>query len=495
MFYKKNLLILGILLLFVFLVAVWLLGTQINSMANRMHTSMVKEMAEYRAELIALDFRRTVEVAESVEEYVGQNSYDQERFNEFLRALVRLDPKLTRIWYKKEKEGRFTCVDSVGVTNVDTVLQISLEEMTSQPERMRRHFLYRNNGVLYWTLWEKHQGMIFGLDISLPALHTYFANNSPVFNNYAYILNKEGILIVHPDEELIGNKLGETQGMKLFQEAIEENKIIQSPAFSEYLLLPVERVYYPIRVEKESWVVVVNVPELVTQEEMEGFHRYSLLIIIITVLVFSILLGFSQYKWRKEYDRRRKLEQEALHLNLQQLKNQINPHFLFNTLNSLSALIGSDPGLAKDFVLRLSKIYRYVLEKRNESLVAVKEEIEFIRHYYFLQKIRFGEHLELEIDENTIREERKIPLMSLQMLVENAIKHNEITRQNPLSIRIYLSGDRLIVENTYRPRMDSATDSLGVGFESINKIYTYCSDKKFEYRVENNKFLSILPLI
>ena len=214
-----------------------------------------------------------------------------------------------------------------------------------------------------------------------------------------------------------------------------------------------------------------------------------------TVILFSLLLAISQYQWRKEYDRRKKLEQETIQLNLQELKNQVNPHFLFNSLNSLNAMIGENPALAKEFVLKLSKIYRYVLEKRKENFVPVREEIVLIRHYYFLQKIRLGEQLKLIISETATEEERVIPLMSLQMLVENAIKHNEITRENPLTIRIYKEKEELIVENTYHPRSDIAKDSLGIGFSNIRKIYEYCSDRKFSYKREGELFICRLPLL
>ena len=151
--------------------------------------------------------------------------------------------------------------------------------------------------------------------------------------------------------------------------------------------------------------------------------------------------------------------------------------------------------LAKEFVLNLSKLYRYVLEKRNDNLVPVREEVEFIRYYFFLQKIRFRNELELDIASNIEQEIKTIPVMSLQVLIENAIKHNEITKEHPLCIRVYRKGDLLIVENDYQPRLDTDKESFGVGFENIRKIYAYCSNKQFAYSVENGHFICILPLI
>lgn len=494
MFHRKNLVFIGVLLLLIFTVAVWLVGIGIDRTANRMHSSMMEEVGKYRAELIALDFQKTVELAASIQEYVENNPDNEKGLQALLKGLVRLDSKLTRIWYQKG-DREFVCIDSLGVIGRDAVLLTTLEKISRGVSDRNQSCLYHSDGILYWTVYRKYGDITFGLDVSLPGLHTYFAGKSPTVKSYAYVLNKDGILIAHPDESRIGRYLANEDDEGQFEETVKSNRILHYAGFSQYLLLPVERVYYPIVVGNEKWVIVVNVPQLVTEEEMQAFHRYTLTIVLLTVLSFIILLAYSQYKWRKEYNRRRQLEQETLQLNLQQLKNQINPHFLFNSLNSLSALIGSEPALAKEFVLKLSRIYRHVLEKRNENLVPVREEVVFVRYYYFLQKVRFQEQLILEIDADVEKEERTIPLMSMQLLIENAIKHNEITRQYPLSIRIYMEEDNLVVTNTYRPRPDASEDSLGIGFENIRKIYAYCSDKQFTYRIEGGVYVCRLPLI
>jgi|GEM_PF-4921703 len=188
-------------------------------------------------------------------------------------------------------------------------------------------------------------------------------------------------------------------------------------------------------------------------------------------------------------------EQEAIRLNLQQLKNQLNPHFLFNALNSLSALITTDPGVARKFILEMSKVYRYVLEKRKENLSKLEEEVEFIRHYYFLQKIRFGEQLNLHLADNLTTVNGRIPAMSLQLIFENALKYNEITHRYPLDIDIYAEVGAVIVENSYHPRTDMPEASFGVGMESIQEIYRYYADVQPEYEIKEGKFICRLPLV
>lgn len=494
MFQKKNLLIIGLLLLLIFAVAVWLVGVGIDRTARKIQDNMLEEVGRYRAGLIALDFNRTIELSGSIKDYLQENSDNEKSLQDLLRGLVRMDNKITRIWYR-HKSKHFVYIDTLGIQPEDRVLETTLEKITRGVSNKRKSCLYYCDGLLYWTSFLHFGNTVVGLDVSLQGLHAYFAGMTPGVRSYVYILNKEGMIITHPDELRIGRHLSDSVSRRQFQETVNFDRIVRGTGFSQYLLVPVKRVYYPIKVGEEKWAVVVNMPELVLKEEMSAFHRYTFFIVVFTVLLFSLLLIMSQYKWRKEYDRRRKLEQETMQLNLQQLKNQINPHFLFNSLNSLSALIGSEPEVAREFVLNLSRIYRYVLEKRNESLVTVHDETEFIRYYYFLQKIRFRDQLNLDMEEGIGREERKIPVMSLQLLIENAIKHNEITRQHPLSIRIYRKEDTLVVENVYRPRSDSSESSLGVGFENIRKIYAYCSDKQFEYRIQDGRFICILPLL
>lgn len=484
MFYRKNLIIVGILLLVVFAGAVWLIGVQIDRTANRMHHSMVEELGKYRSELIGRDFRKTEELEESVRVFLEEKGYDREKLSQLLGVLVKLDDKVNRAWFVAGEDA--VSVDRMGNRGVLLRDSLPVEEGSR---------LYREKGVLYWTLCGCNRGVRFGFDVALTELHNYFAGLVPERRSYAYIFNSSGVMIAHPDEKRVGQQVTDVRELERLKQVSDGKEERQVAVFSNFLLLPVERVYYPIVVGAEIWVVVVNVVQLDNQEAMSEFHRYTLFIALLTVVLFSILLVFSQYKWRKEYDLRVKAEQEAVQLNLQQLRNRLNPHFLFNALNSLNALIGHHPELAKEFVLNLSKVYRYVLEKRNENLVEVREEMQFARHYYFLQKIRFGEQLNLEISDGTEDVLGKIPAMSLQLLLENAVKHNEITREHPLCIRIYVKAECLVIENTYRPRTDGSSDSLGVGYESIREIYRYYSDKQFEYQVCGDQFVCSLPFL
>ena len=225
-----------------------------------------------------------------------------------------------------------------------------------------------------------------------------------------------------------------------------------------------------------------------------GFMQWQDSITLVLVVGLSAAIKVTQ-KWITTEKERKQLEQERTEAELKNLKNQLNPHFLFNALNSLSALITTDPGVARKFILEMSKVYRYVLEKRKENLSKLEEEVEFIRHYYFLQKIRFGEQLNLHLADNLTTVNGRIPAMSLQLIFENALKYNEITHRYPLDIDIYAEVGAVIVENSYHPRTDMPEASFGVGMESIQEIYRYYADVQPEYEIKEGKFICRLPLV
>lgn len=250
-----------------------------------------------------------------------------------------------------------------------------------------------------------------------------------------------------------------------------------------------------MKVADKTWIVAITVPQFTINEQISEFHRYTTIIAVLTAVLFSVLLAFSQARWRHEYDLRRKAERESEQLQLQQVIEQVNPHFLFNSLNSLYALINSNTALAREFVLKLSGVYRYVLERKSDILSPLESEIEFTMKYYFLQKIRFEEQIELHLDVDHTMNQYKIPSMSLQTIVENAIKHNKITPLSPLRITISTQENRLIIENNYTPHEQNDNDSTGVGLERIRTIYDYYSGDNIEVSHTTDTFRCTLPLL
>lgn len=222
----------------------------------------------------------------------------------------------------------------------------------------------------------------------------------------------------------------------------------------------------------------------------------KLLLFILVILLFGLVVLSKnlRYKIQRQTDieEKEKLIKQNLQNELTALKNQINPHFLFNSLNSLNSLIRENKE-ATTFVNQLSFMYRYILQSGYQNLVTVKEELKFIESYVFLIKTRYRNKFAIEIDINENALSSEIPVLAVQLLVENAVKHNEISNRNPLLVRVYVEGDFLIVENKIRPR-STFVDSTGQGLANIDKRYMLLKEKNILISNENNIFRVKLPL-
>jgi sensor histidine kinase YesM len=180
-------------------------------------------------------------------------------------------------------------------------------------------------------------------------------------------------------------------------------------------------------------------------------------------------------QWQDALKREQKLREENLIFQNETLKTQINPHFLFNNLNTLSSLVSSRPEVAETFISRLSSIYRYIIENSTKNRVALEEELTFISDYFYLYRIRDGEKIVLDVDIKNSESYFILPV-SLQVLVENAIKHNMATREEPLKISVYLEGENVVVRNNIQ-RMASQVRSTGIGLKNLSERVRLISGK------------------
>ena len=189
------------------------------------------------------------------------------------------------------------------------------------------------------------------------------------------------------------------------------------------------------------------------------------------------------------------LQKENLQSQFEMLKNQVNPHFLFNSLNVLTSLISVEPELAEKFTGQLSKVYRYVLEHRSDDLVQLNTELEFLKSYTFLLDIRFGGKLEVNYNLDESKLESKLPPLCLQILIENAIKHNTFTNRSPLNIDIFVDDEEYLnVINNFQKR-EKNMESTGLGLINIANRYSYFTDRKTSFVIENERFVARVPLL
>ena len=219
---------------------------------------------------------------------------------------------------------------------------------------------------------------------------------------------------------------------------------------------------------------------------------YAWLVNLLFHLLNTVVYYFEEYKsTRNEADALKKYQQEA---ELQMLRNQINPHFLFNNLNVLSSLVMQNNAEANDFIDAFSKVYRYILNNHQKEIVPVEEELQFMQPYVFLLKKRFGEGLNVITTIPQSMHQLYVIPAALQMLVENAIKHNVASKNKPLSISIQIEKDHLCVTNNLQPKQ-TKEPSTEIGIKNIKKRYELLSNKKVTIETTDNQFMVLLPLI
>lgn len=189
------------------------------------------------------------------------------------------------------------------------------------------------------------------------------------------------------------------------------------------------------------------------------------------------------------------MQELALHQDFDTLKNQVNPHFLFNCLNTLSSLISVDKKRAEVFLNELGKVYRYLLKSNEEEVSSVTKEIRFIESYYNLLQTRYGDAVQLNIQIDKRYDSYLLPSLTLQLLVENAVKHNTLSKSSPLVIDIFTAaGNKLVVCNNYQPLMVKAP-STKVGLKNIKTKYALLKQPGFLVMEDERNFTVVLPLI
>lgn len=229
----------------------------------------------------------------------------------------------------------------------------------------------------------------------------------------------------------------------------------------------------------------------IATEELE----YYLVAMVVTLIVSLFLHTFYFYKALQDTKvKEQKIIAGSASAKFDALKNQLDPHFLFNSLNVLTSLIEEDQVQAQKFTTSLSKVYRYVLEQKSKNLISVDEELQFARTYVRLLKMRFEDSIVFEIPENSKDPEAKIVPLSLQLLLENAVKHNVVTATKPLHIKIYEEDGYLYVTNNLQEKQ-VVKKSSGVGLQNIRQRYAILTKKEMQIFKTNNEFKVRLPML
>lgn len=231
-------------------------------------------------------------------------------------------------------------------------------------------------------------------------------------------------------------------------------------------------------------------------QQQGDFLIPSLIIGLVTSFIISSVELSRQFfkNWKESLLEVEKYRTESVAAQLQNLKSQLNPHFLFNNLSVLSSLVYLDQDKAVEFINQLSKVYRYLLDNKNNELISLEDEMKFMDSYFYLLKIRFGENIRFDIEIDKESFGKNIPPLSLQILVENAMKHNQISTSKPLCISIKTVNNQLMICNNLQKR-EVYEDSSKTGIVNIQTRYSYFTDQKIEISSLNNQFCVVLPLL
>ncbi len=222
-------------------------------------------------------------------------------------------------------------------------------------------------------------------------------------------------------------------------------------------------------------------------------NRFVYLFVILMLLVISRAIKLNNQS-KLDAIEKEQLKQQSLQNELAALKNQVNPHFLFNSLNSLSLLVREDQKAAGKFINKLSFLYRYILQSKDQDLVTVKEELKFLESYVHLIKERYRSNfiVNVNIDEKLLQ--KKIPTLALQLLMENAVKHNEISSDKPLYVDVYDENDHLVVKNKLQKRTGHV-ESTNTGLSNLNTRFKLHVNKEIEISKDDENFVVKIPIV
>ncbi|WP_420572689.1 2TM domain-containing protein [Kordia sp.] len=246
-----------------------------------------------------------------------------------------------------------------------------------------------------------------------------------------------------------------------------------------------------VRMVQEILIEGETYQEFIQTEKLDFYFRALLITIVFSVFFHAIY-------FYKELQKKKVTEQKIIagtaSAQFDALKNQLDPHFLFNSLNVLSSLIDENPRQAQKFTSGLSKVYRYVLEQKNKELVTVDEELKFAKTYMSLLKMRFEDSIIFEAPEAASNPESKVVPLSLQLLLENAVKHNRVTPSKPLHIKIYEDKGNLIIQNNLQEKQ-IVKKSSGVGLSNITQRYNLLTQRQVYINKTASDFQVAIPML
>lgn len=243
-----------------------------------------------------------------------------------------------------------------------------------------------------------------------------------------------------------------------------------------------------------NWLVYVVVQKQEFNALLSKTTEGLKYLIFFTVVGIIIINGIRFFKsWKQAAVNEEKLKREKLAIEYESLKNQVNPHFLFNSLTALSSLVYTDQQKAVNFIREFSNVFRYVLESREKEVIDIATEKRLLESVSYLNRIRYDDLLQININLTDATDKYVLP-MALQMLLENAIKHNVISERKPLQVEIIEEEEYIVVKNNRQPKKNEIV-STKIGLENIKSRYKYLSDKEVQVEATADQFIVKIPIL
>lgn len=233
-------------------------------------------------------------------------------------------------------------------------------------------------------------------------------------------------------------------------------------------------------------------PHSLVSDRLISSNAATLFSTIMVIAIYESIYFMNEL--RESVQAQEGLKRESLDAQLNALKTQVNPHFLFNNLNTLASIIPEDPAKGVAFVQQLSKVYRHILEVRDEPSISLREELDVLKAYVFLLKTRFGDNLGVQIRVPDEKLKQRIAPLSLQILMENAIKHNIVSSSRPLNIDVYTQNGSLLVSNNLQIK-NKTGEGTGIGLDNIRNRYKLLGTRDIEVTNNGDSFTVSVPLI
>ncbi len=347
-----------------------------------------------------------------------------------------------------------------------------------------------------------------GIIIDLYRLHEKFIRDNIYTSVYQVVINQFQQCIYHPEIEKVGKHYplpdylfnNETYNYEQFDTLhLAQSDYLQMPVYIEYSSMPFRG---------NEWIVLSVSPGFEVKDMIVKQERTMVLLFLFFLSTLLGILMFGILHWKREFLLRSSAEQENLNLllkhekqksetisvKLELLRSGLNSHFMFNSLGTVKALLSKDDEIARKMLSNLSHLYRYQLRTEGEQMVTLRDELGFTQTYVDVINLRMNSSIRLEINNLSDYFESKVLPVSLQLLVENCIKHNIATEKDPLVITIKVTEGRIFVINELRPKV-ALVETNGKGLNNLNIRYTLITQKECTFKKENGQFIASIPVL